>query len=256
MRPSVADMVNSSNSLRIGSTSSSVSTSTSGSPPRRTSIDVLPVGTATQRAPIERPQRMSLSVSPMTISSPCGAAVEMRSRGGERGGRNVVAIDVLVAEAAEREPVPELVVHELAAGRLADIAREQTEGHVAAGGERFQQRRRRPAARGPCRRAALPPAAQRKPARNCCQFSAVGSMPCSANRSIAIARSLRPANATPAIDGIGDAEVLGERHDERRLARAAGRNQRAVDVEKADVHSVQCNGRDPCGAGLAKPGRV
>ena len=60
---------------RIGSASLNVSTSTSGLPPRRVSADVCPVGTATHRAPIARPQVMSLSVSPMTITSPIATPV-------------------------------------------------------------------------------------------------------------------------------------------------------------------------------------
>ena len=120
MRPSAAVMAqSSSNSFRIGSTSSSVSTSTSGSAARSTSIEVLPVGTATQRAPIERAQRTSFGVSPITTSSRWAVPLRWLRAGGECRGGDVVAVGVLVAKAAEGEPVPEFVVTQLVLGRLA-----------------------------------------------------------------------------------------------------------------------------------------
>src|SRR5262249_17687618 len=54
-------------------------------------------------------------------------------RGGQSGSSDIVAVEVIVAVAAEGEGVPEIVVDELSFCSFADIAREKAEGNIVAG---------------------------------------------------------------------------------------------------------------------------
>src|SRR5438552_8612839 len=68
-------------------------------------------------------------------------AVDVALHFRERFAGDVVALELLVAEAAEREMLVQAVVAELQAGAVADVAGEKTDGHIAAALQRSQQRR-------------------------------------------------------------------------------------------------------------------
>ena len=112
-----------SNSAMIGPMSSSVSTNMSGLASRKLSAGVCPVGTATQRAPIERPHSISWRVSPITMISPWGGPLpfllgrgsptEVQAGGGQGIGRDPAAFQAFVAKTAKRKPMPQTIMGQL-----------------------------------------------------------------------------------------------------------------------------------------------
>ncbi len=159
----------------------------------------------------------------------------MDAAGGESGGCDVVAIGVLVAVAAELEPVPELVVAEFVLGGLGDVAGDQAEGCVAALGERFEERHD------------AGEDAAFVDGEHLGESSDVGRpeiLPEFWRRLEAVQREQVGRDGAVAAagegyaggGGVADAVVLVERDDEGGLAGAAGRDECSIDVEKADVH--------------------
>jgi hypothetical protein len=166
---------------------------------------------------------------------------EMQFGGCQRRRRDIAPFHVLVAKAAEREPMQESVVRQLSPGSFADIARQQAQSNIAAGRkcrqEVFHSRQHKALVRGEglvqpaqiTRRESLPVFRGR--------FYVVCVQQFHRDSSIAA-----PGKGNFCLD-FGDAEFFDERLRKGRLPGAASKQECAVDVEQTNVHGrlrVEC----------------
>ena len=181
-------------------------------------------------------QRTSSGVSPTTqMRLGVGGSVQDALHFGQRLAGHVVAVEVMVAVAADGEVLVQAEMPQLDAGAGADVAGQQTDQHVLARAQLDQQIRHAGQHAAVVSLQACGKAAQvsrRQPAQVVRRLvDDVHAEEVADDGPVGAAAELQ------LFDDAGDAKLIGQRRFQGDLARAAAGNERAVDVEQTNVHA-------------------